>query len=165
LALTTVALMGIPATGAAAAPASLAAFCQSHPNVDFPGRARGGPGYAHAAFPREVAAVGATKWRCMSGKVYVCNGGASGSACWKMNPSREPSKEVRETCEANPGQNFVAIAVIANSASTWRCRGAVPEIIATVPLDKRGFIRGAWSPLFNAQGRINRNIEFGVDPR
>lgn len=165
LALAAVTLIGVSAVGAAAAPTSIAAFCRTHPNADFPSRALRAPKYAHGALPKEVAAVGATNWRCMSGKVYVCNGGASGSACWKMNASRMPSKEVRETCEENPGQEFVAIAVIANSASTWRCRGAAPEIIATVPLDEREFIRGAWSPLFDAHGRVNQHIEFGVDPR
>jgi hypothetical protein len=160
-----VAGIAVPAANAVAAPKPVAAFCRAHPDLDFPGRAFYGPKHARGVLPAAVAAVGATNWRCMHGQVYVCAGGASGSACERMNRSRTPSREVRETCENNPGQDFVAIAVIANSASTWRCRGPVPEIIATVPLDERGFIVGAWSPLFDAHGKINRHIEFGVDPR
>jgi hypothetical protein len=112
-----------------------------------------------------VAAVDATNWRCMDGKVYVCNGGASGSACERMNPSRKPSRPVRETCENNPGQDFVAIAVIANSSSTWRCQGRTATIIKTVPLDKRRFMKETWAPLFDGRGKINREMELGADPR
>src|SRR3546814_336624 len=154
----------VPAASAAA-PKSIAAFCRANPNLDFPDRTFYGPKHEHGALPEEVVAVGATNWRCMDGKVYVCFGGASGSACQTMNASRTPSRDVRETCEDNPGQDFVAIAVIANSASTWRCRGSVPEIIATVPLDERGFMVETWAPLFDAHGNINQHIELSADPR
>ncbi|HEU5017338.1 MAG TPA: hypothetical protein VFT69_05145 [Pseudolabrys sp.] len=137
----------------------------TNPNVDFPARTFYRPKHKADDRPKEIAAVGATNWRCMDGKVYVCDGGASGSACEKMNASRTPSKDIRETCEYNPGQDFVAIAVIGNSASTWRCRGHTPEIIKTVPLDKRGFMKSTWALLFDGRGKIRRNIEWGADPR
>jgi hypothetical protein len=156
--------IALPASNAGAAPKTIAEFCRVHPDFDFPDllsyewKHEGG-------VPKEVAAVGATNWRCMASKVYVCMGGASGSACWKMNPSLRPSTEIRESCEDNPGQDFVAIAVIGNSSSTWRCKGPDPTIIKTVPLDPRGFMKGTWSPLFDAHGTIISNIEFGADPR
>jgi hypothetical protein len=113
----------------------------------------------------EVASVGATNWRCRDGKVYVCAGGAAGSACAKMDPSRQPSEYVRQTCEDNPGQDFVATAVIGNSSSTWRCQGPTAKIIMTVSLDSRGFMKQMWAPLFNARGNINAGVELGADPR
>lgn len=150
---------------AMAAPRTTAAFCETNSNFDFPENVFYGPKYQRGIVPAEVAAVGATNWRCMSGKVYVCSRDASGASCWKMDPSRTPSKEVLETCEENPGQDFVAMAVIGNSASTWRCNGSNPEIIKTVPLDERGFMTETWAPLYDAGGTINRHIEPGADPR
>jgi hypothetical protein len=82
-----------------------------------------------------------------------------------MDPSRSPSREIRQTCEDNPGQSFVAIAVIGNSSSTWRCQGRTAKIIKTVPLDVRGFIRATWVPLFDARGKVNTDVELGADPR
>jgi hypothetical protein len=140
-------------------PRSLAAFCKVHPNLDY------GPKRMRRALPKTLADFGVIYWRCMDGKVYVCAAGASGSGCQKMNPSRKPSDAVRETCEGNPGQSFVAIAVIGNSSSTWRCDGPTPEIIKTVPLDKRGFIKETWAQLFDERGKLNRNLELNVDPR
>jgi hypothetical protein len=165
LAFAAVTSLTIPAGSAASAPNSLAAFCKANPNLDFPNRTFFGPKRKHGALPEEVAAVGATDWRCMDGKVYVCAGGAAGSACKKMDPNPEPSSEIRETCEDNPGQSFVAIAVIGNSSSTWRCQGRTPRIIKTVPLDKQGFMKETWAPLFNERGKINTDAELGADPR
>jgi len=160
-----VTLIAFPAMSAAvAAPQSIAAFCVAHPDLDFPGRTFYGATHKQGV-PREVAAVQATNWRCMNGEVYVCAGGASGSACEKMDPSRKPSKEIRETCEDNPGQNFVATAIIGNSSSTWRCQGRTAEIIKTVPLDARGFMTGTWAPLFDARGQVVTKVELGADPR
>lgn len=155
---------GFPAASGAAAAKSIAAFCRANPGLDFPGGVFHGRG-REAGVPAEVAAVQATNWRCMDGKVYVCAGGASGSACERMNPSRRPSPAIRETCRDNPGQAFVAIAAIGNSSSTWRCRGRTATIIQTYPLDTHGFLLGTWAPLFDARGRINRNVELGADPR
>ncbi|MEA2739921.1 MAG: hypothetical protein QOH05_3228 [Acetobacteraceae bacterium] len=158
---------GFACSGARAAtePKSIAEFCRANPNVDFPDHAFYGPRYKAGILPREVAAVEATNWRCNDGKVFVCAGGAAGSACSKMNPSREPSQAIRETCEDNPGQDFVATAVIGNSASTWRCQDSTAKIIATVPLDSRGFMVPTWAPLFDARGKLNTGIELGADPR
>jgi hypothetical protein len=157
--------IAFPGARAATAPKSINEFCQANPNLDFPDRAFYGPHYKDGILPRDVAAVGATNWRCSDGKVYVCAGGASGSACKKMNPSREPSQDIRQTCEDNPGQDFVATATIGNSSSTWRCHGPTAKIIATVPLDGRGFMVQTWTPLFDARGKLNTGVELGADPR
>ena len=157
--------IGLPVARAATAPKSVAAFCQSNPNLDFPDRAFYGPHHKHGILPRYVTAVGATNWRCMDGKVYVCAGGAAGSACEKMDPSRKPSDDIRQTCEDNPGQDFVATAVIGNSSSTWQCQGPIAKIIATVPLDSRGFMKQTWALLFDVRGKINTGVERRADPR
>ena len=157
--------IALPAASAVTAPKSVAAFCSANPNLDFPDRVYYGPGHSHGALPREVASVGATNWRCRDGNVYVCAGGASGSACQKMDPSRQPSRDISETCADDPEQDFVATAVIGNSSSTWRCRGATPEIIKTVPLDRSGFMQQTWAPLFDAHGNINAAVALGADPR
>jgi hypothetical protein len=157
--------IAFPGARAATAPKSINEFCQANPDLDFPDRAFYGPHYKHGTLPREVAAVGATNWRCSDGKVYVCAGGAAGSACRKMDPSREPSQAIRLTCADDPGQDFVATAVIGNSSSTWRCRGPTAEIIATVPLDGRGFMAQTWAPLYDARGGIDTGVELGADPR
>jgi hypothetical protein len=165
LTLATAASIGLSATRAETAPKSVSAFCHANPNLDFPAHAFYGPRHEVGILLPEVASVGATNWRCRDGKVYVCAGGASGSACQKMNPSRQPSKDVREACKDNPGQSFVATVVIANSSSTWRCRGLAAEIIETVPLDSRGFMEQTWVPLFDANGKIDTGVELGADPR
>ncbi|HEX4505828.1 MAG TPA: hypothetical protein VH722_08865 [Alphaproteobacteria bacterium] len=157
--------VAIPGASAAAEPKSVAAFCSANPNLDFPDRVFYGKSHHAVSLPPDVAAVGASKWRCKDGKVYVCDGGASGSGCYKMDPSRQPSKDIRETCVDNPGQEFVAAAVIGNSSSTWRCRGSTAEIIETFPLDDRGFLKQTWAPLFDARGKLNSDIELSADPR
>lgn len=165
LILATAAMIGPPAAHAETPPTSIREFCQANPNLDFPDRAFYGSHYRTGILPRDVAAVGATNWRCNDGKVAVCAGGAAGSACRKMNPSREPSEAIRQTCEDNPGQDFVATAVIGTSASTWRCQGPTAKIIATVPLDGRGFMVQTWAPLYDAHGKLDTGVELGADPR
>jgi hypothetical protein len=155
----------LPAARAETVSKSISEFCRANPNLDFPDPAFYGRQYRSGTVPRDVAAVGATNWRCRDGVVYVCAGGAAGSACSKMNPSREPSQQIRQTCKENPGQDFVATAVIGNSSSTWRCQGSTAKIIATAPLDGRGFMMQTWAPLFDARGKLNTDVELGADPR
>jgi hypothetical protein len=137
LTLATAASIAVPASRAETVPKTVAAFCQANPNLDLPDRAFYGLHHKNGIVPLDVVSVGATNWRCRDGKVYVCAGGAAGSACEKMDPSREPSEDIRQTCADNPGQDFVATAVIVNSSSTRRCQGPTAKIIATVPLDSR----------------------------
>jgi hypothetical protein len=154
-------ILGLPEAGAAASTNPLAIFCRAHANADFPTRVV----KQSIRIKQTLAAVHATNWRCMDGKVYVCLRDASGSACLKMNPSRTPSDAIRETCVGNPGQPFVAIAVIGNSSSTWRCEDQKPVIIKTVSLDQRGFMKETWVPLFDHQGKLNVSAELQPDPR
>jgi hypothetical protein len=136
------------ASGVNAAPASsVRAFCAANPNSDNPARAFYGPQFRFGAVPKEVARAGANTWRCMDGRVLVCNLGADGYACQKLNPNPAPSKPVRDYCAANPGSAFVPMVVIGNSSRTWRCAGRMPRPIASQSLDRRGFIGKSWRPL------------------
>jgi hypothetical protein len=136
-----------PAAHAAAPSVRVAAFCAANPNNDNPAKAFQGPRFNPDAVPPDVAKRGANTWRCMDGRVWVCNTGADGYACQKLNPSPAPSGPVRDYCTANPGADFVPMVVIGDSATTWRCAGRTPRPLASQSLDKRGFIRKAWRPL------------------
>lgn len=157
IALVAACMSTIAVNAATASPKDPAAFCQSHRDLDYPDAAFYGPKHQGRELPKEVAAADADHWRCMDGIVYVCNGGASGSACQKMYPSRKPHQAITEFCADNPGADFVAMAIIANSSSTWRCEGTQPEIIRTVELDKRGFMKSTW-------GAVS-GFEASADPR
>lgn len=134
---------------AGAAPlTSVRAFCAANPNNDNPAKAFYGPRlYKPGLVPQDVARSGANAWRCMGGRVLVCNIGADGYACQKLNPNPIPSKPVRDYCAANPGSDFVPMVVIGNSARTWRCAGRMPRPLQTQALDQRNFIRKSWRPL------------------
>lgn len=142
---------GLAAFGpqAGAAPhTSVRAFCAANPNNDNPAKAFYGPRlYRPGLVPADVARSGANAWRCMGGRVLVCNIGADGYACQKLNPDPAASKPVRDYCAANPGADFVPMVVIGNSASTWRCAGRLPRVLQTQALDRRNFIGKSWRPL------------------
>ena len=143
----TIALAGSALVAGAAPAPRVAAFCAAHPNSDNPAKAFYRPRFNPGLVPPEVARGGANAWRCMDGRVWVCNTGADGYACAKLNPNPTPSKPVRDYCAANPGSDFVPMVVIGDSASTWRCAGRMPRPLQTQSLDKRNFIRKAWRSL------------------
>jgi hypothetical protein len=130
-----------------APPSSARAFCAAHPVSDNPARAFYGPGFRFGMIPKDVAAAGANTWRCLGGRVLVCNVGADGYACQQLNPAPSPPAPVRDYCAANPGSGFVPMVVIGNSSRTWRCAGRTPRPSASQVLDARGFIRKSWRSL------------------
>jgi len=144
-------VMGLAAFGAQAGAAphtGVRAFCAANPNNDNPAKAFYGPRlYRPGLVPADVARSGANNWRCMGGRVLVCNIGADGYACQKLNPDPAASKPVRDYCAANPGADFVPMVVIGDSASTWRCAGRLPRVLQTQALDRRNFIGKSWRPL------------------
>lgn len=131
---------------ASAAPADgVKAFCAANPNDDNPSRSY--PAGKTGGVPPEVAKAGANTWRCMDGKVLVCNVGADGYPCQKLDPDPKPAKPVRDFCAAHPGSDFVPMYVIGDSATTWRCDSVTPKPLKTQPLDARNFVKGAWNAL------------------
>ena len=146
----TAVVVGLAAAALAvrAAPAiGVGYYCVVHRNVDNPGRDFYGAAYKTDIVPPAVIKAGANTWRCMDGRVQVCAVGADGRACGKLDPGLSPAKPVRAYCGVNPGSDFVPMVVIGNSATTWRCTGAVPYPLETQKLDKRGFVVGRWRAL------------------
>lgn len=88
-----------------------------------------------------------TVYRCMSGKVWLCNYGAN-LVCGKANASRI-SRGAAVYCKQNPGSDSVPMAATGHDTIfEWKCVGTKPQAsgqIATV--DPRGFIAENWKPL------------------
>jgi hypothetical protein len=140
-----------------AAPAhDVVAFCQMHGTLDDPERTFFGPNYKYGMLPKPVEDTDATKWRCMDGKILVCQDSASGDWCSKKDPSREPSADIKEFCVDNPGSDAASDALEMYSASQWRCRGRKPVINGTWALDKRGFMQKMWPRLVIRNGVVVR---------
>jgi hypothetical protein len=150
--------LAAPLPAAAAPTRSVTAFCRAHPALDHPAKVFWGADAKPGRLPKAVAAAEATDWRCMDGKVMICNASPAGNACWKMDNSGKPSPGIREFCQDNPDADFVPMVALADSAATYRCAGTAPKTLETVPLDQRGFMRGTWAVLGSGQ-------ELGADPR
>ena len=88
-----------------------------------------------------------TSFRCMKGKVLLCNYGAN-IPCGKANTSRT-AKRATDFCRQNPGSDFVPMAATGHDTIyDWKCAGNKAQIsrqIATV--DPRGFIARSWKEL------------------
>ncbi len=145
----------------------IVAYCRMHPDVDDPNTMVFGAGHSQGKLPKQVQATDATNWRCMDGKVLLCLNSADGGACSKKDPSRTPTALIREVCADSPGSAFVETATSGYSSSTWRCDGPRPVIIHTVPLDKRGYMRGPWVRYVVRNGVViaPHDDDFGADPR
>lgn len=85
-----------------------------------------------------------TTFRCMNGKVFLCNTGAN-LVCGKASASRS-SPGAAAFCKANPDADSVPmVATGHDTIYEWRCNGKEAVIsgeIATV--DARGFISENW---------------------
>jgi hypothetical protein len=88
-----------------------------------------------------------TTFRCMEGKVWLCNYGAN-LVCEKAD-TRRTSAGAADFCKQNPGSDVVPMAATGHDAIyDWKCVGnkaVISKQIETV--DPRGFIAGNWKPL------------------
>lgn len=88
-----------------------------------------------------------TSFRCMGGKVWLCNTGAN-LECGKANTSRI-SAGAKNFCKQNPGSDIVPMAATGHDTIyEWKCEGkkaVITKAFATV--DPRGFIASNWKPL------------------
>lgn len=88
-----------------------------------------------------------TTFRCMEGKVWLCNYGAN-LVCEKAD-ARRTSAGAADYCKANPGTGVVPMAATGHDTIyEWTCAGnkaVISKQIETV--DPRGFIAGNWKPL------------------
>jgi hypothetical protein len=86
----------------------------------------------------------ATVFRCMGGKVWLCNAGAN-LVCEKANVKRN-SLGARNWCRDHVNsKNVPAAATGHDTIYTWACAGAVSRISGQVfHVDRRGFIEENW---------------------
>jgi hypothetical protein len=88
-----------------------------------------------------------TSFRCMEGKVWLCNIGAN-LVCGKANASRK-SAGASAFCKENPGSDVVPmVATGHDTIYEWKCVGAKAVISKQVEtVDPRGFITENWKQL------------------
>lgn len=88
-----------------------------------------------------------TVYRCMNGKVWLCNYGAN-LACGKANTSRL-STGAAAFCKQNPNSESVPMAATGHDTIyEWKCVGGQPRIVEqTQKVDPRGFIAENWKRL------------------
>jgi hypothetical protein len=88
-----------------------------------------------------------TTFRCMEGKVWLCNYGAN-LVCEKAD-ARRTSAGAADYCKENPGTDVVPMAATGHDTIyEWTCAGnkaVISKQIETV--DPRGFMFGNWKPL------------------
>lgn len=108
------------------------AYCQRARNTESSGEGNDYPGIRN------------TVWRCMNGRVYVCEMGASGRGCLKTGHSSTPHDGIRQWCRENPNADFVPGAYMAGSPASWRCRGTQPVVVETEGVDEMGYMKNFW---------------------
>lgn len=88
-----------------------------------------------------------TTYRCMGGKVWLCNYGAN-LVCDKANVSRS-SPGAASFCRENPGADSVPMAATGHDTIySWTCVGAKARIAGqSLHVDARGFIAENWKRL------------------
>ncbi len=86
-----------------------------------------------------------TVYRCMNGRVRLCNAGAN-IICAK--PSlRRGSPEISAFCKQNPGSDVPMAVTGHDTLYGWKCVGKRPVIDFTAERDGRGFIENVWTPV------------------
>ncbi|MFM8323030.1 MAG: hypothetical protein ACKOC5_19135 [Chloroflexota bacterium] len=87
-----------------------------------------------------------TTWRCMDGKVMVCNFGANLPCDSKANTSKEPTQAMNEFCTANPEVDFIPMAVTGHDVIySWRCAKGAPLLLEQIAqVDAAGFLQNIW---------------------
>lgn len=88
-----------------------------------------------------------TSFRCMRGKVWLCNYGAN-LVCGKANASRT-SAGATDFCKQNPGSDIVPMAATGHDTIyEWKCVGDEAHISRQIEtVDPRGFITENWKQL------------------
>ena len=87
-------------------------------------------------------------FRCMGGKVWLCNHGAN-LTCGKGDV-RRVSVGATAWCRAHPGSDVVPMAATGHATIyAWTCVGREPHITQAQKLDPRGFIADQWTPFRN----------------
>ena len=91
-----------------------------------------------------------TLYRCVEGRVLVCNLGAN-LPCGKAD-TRSDLPQADAWCAENAGSDFIPMYVTGHdTVYRWRCNGTKAAAIGEpVAVDRRGFIARFWKPVDEA---------------
>jgi hypothetical protein len=94
-----------------------------------------------------AAVQSSTVYRCMGGRVWLCNHGAN-LVCGKANTSRS-NPGVENWCRENPNAAEVPMAATGHDTIySWRCVRGKPRLAGTIAkVDARGFLADNWKLL------------------
>jgi len=104
-------------------------------------------GLLSGSMPAPVRA--AAKWRCMSGKVWVCAPGANIPCEIKADLSKVPASQMKNFCRSRPDQMAIPAYVSGRATVyTWECRNNASVIKQQIfTPDAAGYISEFWQPL------------------
>ncbi len=123
-------------------PSDVRSYCAAHKNYSGPGEE------SQDQLPADVKGAGASYWRCMDGKVMVCNGGATGAGCAKtLTIDARRRNAFNQFCAQHPDSNIIPAMLTVGLSSDWRCDGTKPVQMGGQPVDSLGYIKGNWRPL------------------
>jgi hypothetical protein len=90
-----------------------------------------------------------TIWRCMQGRVVVCNFGANLPCDSKANMDKNPTQVMIDFCKENPDSDFIPMAVTGHDVIySWHCVKGVPELLEQISqVDAAGFLANIWYPV------------------
>jgi hypothetical protein len=138
------------------------AYCAAAGTLDMPdARYTGQPlpdalmqGYLKASGASPDAAADAnfrkmTIWRCMGGKVYVCNFGANLPCDSKADTNKNPTQAMLDFCKENNDSDFIPMVVTGHAfIYSWHCVKDVPEVLDQIAqVDPAGFLSNIWYPI------------------
>lgn len=137
------------------------AYCRAVGTMDAPDERYTGPAVPDAVIQglrtametpdatADLFAEGRAFWRCMDSQVYGCVVGANIPCMDKADTSQEPSPEMVEFCQQNPGAEVIP-AVVTGRATIydWRCDNNTPtpgDLVTAV--DAQGYSQNFWYKL------------------
>lgn len=146
------------------------AYCASVGTIDTPDDRYAGPEISDEVINGFLVAAGlenstepmdmlrqTTIWRCMNGKVYACNFGASLPCDSKANQDTLPSSEMIAFCQTNPDSEMIPMSVTGHeTVYSWRCTAGAPEVLEQIgEIDDAGYLANIWYPIEPGAQPIN----------
>lgn len=86
-----------------------------------------------------------TVYRCMNGRIRLCNAGAN-IVCAKPDTSERVTPELIQYCKQNPDDIVPMVVTGHSTIHSWKCVGKKPQIDSSEELDSRGFVESVWTP-------------------
>lgn len=90
-----------------------------------------------------------TVWRCMGGKLQVCNFGANLPCTSKANTDKTPTQAMQDFCKENKNSDFIPMVVTGHeTVYSWHCVQDQPTLLEQIsPVDAAGFKADIWYAL------------------